>query len=150
MRIEIDIQTISLALAGIAIGLCIHWWMQTPPSKTRQLSPLLVEIDSFAQTNGAFPTSCTIFQSYGQLTQNFSVYSGKRDSADVTWEPAEVSRHDFTLMVVTNGYVVFLPVGRMKPISFSSFPVWRYDSSARHWDKGRIHWSYGGSYWSHD
>jgi hypothetical protein len=71
----------------------------------------------------------------------FSVYTGARDTNGVTWEARDVSRHDFTVLVDREGYEVFLPVGRMKMISFSSFPVWRNSSFDRRWQKGSIHWS---------
>jgi hypothetical protein len=90
------------------------------------------------------------FSSFSNLTQQSSVYTGGRDTNGVIWETREVSRHDFTVMVDRAGYEVFFPVGRMKMISFSSFPVWRYSSTDHRWQKGRIHWSYGGSHWSYD
>ena len=58
------------------------------------------------------------------------------------------SSHDFTILVGPFGYEIFYPVGRIKLISFSSFPVWRIDSTDKRWQKGRIHWSFAGTYWS--
>jgi hypothetical protein len=95
-----------------------------------------------------FPTSYVSFASFTQLTQRFKVHTGGLDTNGMKWEPRDVSRHDFTVRVDLDGYEIFLPVGRMKFITFSSFPVWRYDSARRRWQKGRIHWSYLGSYWS--
>jgi hypothetical protein len=120
--------------------------------KAIQLQSLLKDLDAYQATNRTYPTSCVNFGSFSQLTKHFTVYTGGRDKKGVTWETSEVSNHDFTVMVDRDGYEIFLPVGRMKIISFSSFPVWRYSSADHRWRKGRIHWSYAtdysGSYWS--
>jgi hypothetical protein len=137
MQTTLNRRTVLFALVVGAAVLAFAWWIRTPPSKARQLQPLLTEMDAYASTSGTYPTSCVGFPSFAQLTQRFSVYTGGRDTNGVTWETREVSDHDFT-------------VGRMKPLSFSSFPVWRYDSSRHRWQKGRIHWSFAGSHWSKD
>jgi hypothetical protein len=148
MEITINRRTILLALMYIGIALAFLWWLCVPPTKARELRPLLKAMDSYMATNAKYPTSCAGFVSFTQLTQHFRVYTGEPTTNGIAWEPSEVSRHDFTVMVDKDGYEIFLPVGRMKLISFSSFPVWRYDSFHRHWQKGKIHWSFVGSYWS--
>lgn len=151
-KMAINRRTVLLALLLVGVVFALHWWFRSPPSRARQLRPLLTEIDGYRATNGAYPTSCVSFASFSQLTQHCSVYTGRRETNGIIWETREVSDHDFTVMVDRQGYEVFLPVGRMKPISFTSFPVWRYDSAEHRWQKGRIHWSYAtdysGSYWS--
>jgi len=152
MQIAINRRTVGVALLVGAVGFAFVWWLRSPPTKARYLRSLLSDMDSYLATNGTYPTSCVSFASFSQLTQRFRVYTGGRDTNGVTWEAREVSGHDFTVMVDREGYEVFLPVGRMKIISFSSFPVWRYVSTEHRWQKGRIHWSYSidqsGSYWS--
>ena len=154
MQIVLNRRTILLAMSILGVGGALVMWLRTPPSKARQLQPLLADIDRYMSTNGSYPTSCVSFASFSNLTQRSSVYTGGRDTNEVVWETREVSSHDFTVMVDRAGYEVFLPVGRMKMISFSSFPVWRYSSADHRWQKGRIHWSYdigySGSYWSRD
>ena len=140
---------LSLIVGGCSLALAI-WFVRAPPTKANLLQPLIREMDNHMETRGHYPTSCVSLVSFSQLTQHVSVYTGGSGQGAMTWEPREVSRHVFTIMVDTNGYEIFLPVGRMKLISFSSFPVWRYDSAKRRWQGGRIHWSYGGSYWSED
>ena len=139
-----------LAVTFIVAALALVFRFHSPPDKIKNLTPLLAEIDQYRATNNVYPLSYASFQSFTQLTRQFRVYSGGRDPQGITWEPLDVSNHDFTVMVDTNGYEIFVPAGRMKLISFSSFAVWRFDSSARKWQKGRIHWSYAGSYWSID
>ena len=152
MRIAISRRNVLLVAIVVGVVFTSVWRLRSPPSKTRQLQPLLADMDSYRASNGAYPTSCVSFASFTQLMQHFSIYTGGRDTNGITWEAREVSDHDFTVMVDREGCEVFLPVGRMKLISFSSFPVWRYDSTGHRWRKGRIHWSYStgysGSYWS--
>ena len=150
MQLVLNRQNVLLAAFILAVGGALVMCFRTPPSKVRQLQPLLADIDRYVSTNRAYPTSCVSLASFSRLTQHFSVYTGGRDTNGITWETREVSDHDFTVMVDQSGYEIFVPVGRMKLISFSSFPVWRYDSTAQQWHKGRMHWSYGGSYWSTD
>lgn len=125
-------------------------WLRTPPSKAEKLQPLMTQLENHKATNGNYPTSYVSFASFTQLTQRFSVYMGSHDTNGITWETRKVSDHDFTILIGQGGYEIFLPVGRMKMVSFSSFSVWRYDSFNHKWQKGRIHWSYSGSYWSPD
>ena len=150
IQLVINRWTILLAAFALGVAITLFLWLLTPPSKASKLQPLLADIDRYVSTNRGYPTSCLSFASFSQLTQHFSVYTGGRDTNGITWDPFEVSRHNFTVMVDQSGYEIFLPAGRVKPISFSSFPVWRYDSVKRRWQKGRIHWSYLGSYWSKD
>jgi hypothetical protein len=126
------------------------WQLRSPPPKARSIRPLLEAMDAYRATNGAYPTSCVSLATFSQTTQRFTVYTGECDTNRVTWKPFAVSDNDFTVLVDRAGYEVFLPVGRMKMISFSSFPVWRIDSSQHRWQKGRIHWSVVGSFWSND
>jgi hypothetical protein len=150
MKIRINLGTLLAALlfAGMIFG-CI-WWAHTPPNKAHLVQPLLAEMDAYRATNGAYATSYASFGSFSKLAQRYRVYTGERDTNGVTWETREVSGHDFTVLSDPSGYEVFLPVGRMKLISFSSFPVWRFASAEHRWQKGRIHWSLLGSYWSDD
>jgi len=150
MEVVINRRTVLLVLSVVGVGFGLVMWFRNPPSKASQLQPLLADIDRYRFTNGAYPTTCVSFASFAQITQRFTIYTGGRDTNGVTWETRAVSDHDFTVLVDRAGYEVFLPVGHMKMISFSSFPVWRIDSSQQQWQRGRIHWSYGGSYWSVD
>jgi hypothetical protein len=156
MTIRVPINRRSIATAFILLGVAATfiWWLNLPPSKTKQLLPLMVDLDAFKSTNGLYPTSCVAFASYSNLASQFRVYPGERDTNGIFWETRKVSDHTFTVMVDREGYEIFFPVGRMKMISFTSFPVWRYSSAEQRWRKGRIHWSYAdnftGSYWSKD
>ena len=155
MQLVINRRSITRAVFYAGAMAAFIWWLQTPPPKARQLLPLLKALNGYMATNGIYPTSCVSFAAFSQLTQHFSVYTGERDTNGVTWDPQDVSGHDFTVLVDRDGYEVFLPVGRMKMITFSGFPVWRYSSADHQWQKGRIHWSivpigYEGSYWSKD
>ena len=126
----------------------LHIWWNTSPAKAKNLNPLLEDINSYQKNHELYPASCEQFSSFTNLEKNFSIYTGESRTNGIIWQPNEVSGHDFTVMVGPKGYEVFLPVGRMKMISFSSFAVWRFDSTERRWQKGRIHWSLLGSYWS--
>jgi len=126
------------------------WRAHSPPAKSQALQSLLADMERFRATNGLYPTSYAGFASFAQVTQQFSVYSGKKDTNGIFWETREVSSHHFTILGDSAGYEVFLPVGHMKMISFSSFPVWRFTSTDHKWEKGRIHWSLVESYWSKD
>jgi len=139
-----------ILLLTSAAAVVFMWWLRTPPSKAGELQPLMTQLENHKATIGNYPASYFSFASFTQLTQSFSVYIGSHDTNGITWEPRKVSNHDFTLLIGQGGYEIFLPVGRMKMVSFSSFPVWRYDSVNHRWQKGRIHWSYSGSYWSPD
>jgi len=150
VRIAINRRTVLTGLFFGGFVLACVWWLRSPPIKARFVRPLLAEMDAYKTTNGGYPTSCVSFASFSQLSRRFRVYTGGRDTNGVISETREVSSHDFAVLADSPGYEVFLPVGRMKMISFSSFPVWRYDSTERRWQKGRIHWSYSGSYWSKD
>ena len=154
MHITLNKRTLLWALIFIlAIAAQIfvfHLWLNTPPSKAGELSPLLKEINHYHATRGQYPKSIKIFSSFTNLTQRHSVYTGEQTTNGVTWQPYDVSNHDFTVMIAPDGYEIFLPVGHMKMISFSSFAVWRLDSNERRWRKGRIHWSLIGGYWSDD
>jgi hypothetical protein len=134
------------------MGVALVLWLRKAPSKASQLHPLLADIDRYKSTNGIYPTSCASFASFSNLTQRFKVYTGAQGTNGVEWDTYEFNSHDFTDMVDRAGYEVFLPTGRMKMISFTSFKVWRYSSADHRWQKGRIHWSYGfgNSYWSAD
>ena len=135
-----------IVLMVVAFGV----WMKQPPGKAHALDPLVGDLNRYALTNGQYPTQCVSFGTYTQLTQSFRVYTGSRDSNGVVWDPFDVSRHDFTVLVETNGYELFLPTERIKALTFSSFSVYRYDSVERRWRNGRIHWSLLGAYWSKD
>ncbi len=95
---------------------------------------------------GRYPSSCVGLASFSRLTEQFRVYVG--ESGGTTWDPFKVSDHDFTVMVSPRGYEIFLPTEQVKMKSFSSFEVWRYDSVARSWQRGRIHWTWGTVFWS--
>jgi len=152
MEITINRKTILWGIISIGIIAfqiyVIHLWLNTPPSKASQLISLLNEIQEFKIAHGQYPNSCKTFPAFTNLSQNFSVYTGEQTTNGITWLTSEVSNHDFTIMVVPEGYEIFLPVGHMKMISFSSFPVWRLASTEHRWQNGRIHWFIGGSYWS--
>src|SRR6266513_6457389 len=98
MRIAISRNVLVVAIV-VGIVFTSVWWLYSPPSKTRQLQPLLADMDSYRASNGAYPTSCVSFASFTQLMQHFSVYTGGRDTNGITWEAREVSDHDFTVMV---------------------------------------------------
>lgn len=132
------------------VAVAFAWWIKQPPGKAHALEPLIADLDGYAVANGQYPAQCLRFSSYTQLARDFRVYSGGRDSNGVIWDPFEVSRHDFTVLTETNGYELFLPTGRIKHLTFSSFSVYRYDSVKRRWKSGRIHWSLLGAYWSKD
>ena len=152
MQITINRKTILWGIISVGIITfqiyVAYLWLHTPPAKAAQLKPLLKEIQDFKTVHGRYPSSCEQFSEFTNLTNNFSVYTGEHTTNGVDWLPTEVSNHDFTILVEREGYEIFLPTGRMKMISFSSFPVWRLDSTEHHWRKGRIHWFIGGSYWS--
>jgi hypothetical protein len=134
----------------VLMVMAFGWWVMKPPGKAHALKPLIADLNQYAIANGRYPTQCLTFSSYTQLAKNFRVYTGSRDSNGVAWDPFDVSRHDFTVLVETNGYELFLPTGRIKHLTFSSFSVYRYDSTERRWRNGRIHWSLLGAYWSKD
>jgi len=140
----------AITAGASATAIALAMWSVSPPPNARELRAVLKDIDNYATTNGTYPTSWTKFASFSALTQHYGVYLGEWATNGITWQPYKVSSHDLTVMVDQDGYEIFLPVGRMKPVSFSSFPVWRYDSAKHHWEKGRIHWSVAGSYWSGD
>ena len=151
MQISLNRQTswwTAIFAATIALQIyVICLWLHTPPSKAKNLKPLLVEMDGYYQTHGQYPTSCVGLDSFTNLSKNSSIYAGELDAKGVSWSPFEVSSHDFTVLAAKDRYEIFLPTGHIKPISFSSFPVWRLDSDEHRWRKGRIHWSMAGSYW---
>jgi hypothetical protein len=144
-------QAIATLIVFVAIAVFIQWY-RSPPPNARHLQQLLSDLERFKAATGAYPTSCASFTSFSNLAKVFKVYTGERQTNGVVWEPREVSDHHFSVLVDDVGYEIFLPVGRMKPISHSSFPVWRYSSAERKWQKGKIHWSFRidepGSYWS--
>jgi hypothetical protein len=151
MQLAVNRWKVWMAVLLGTTALAFACWLQSPPSKARVLRPLIADLDAYQATNGAYPMSCVSLASFSQTTQHVTIYTGQRDETNgVTWETREVSDHDFTVLVDRAGYEIFLPVGDMKMISFSSFPVWRIDSSQHRWQKGRIHWSIAGSYWSND
>ena len=114
--------------AAIAIQVYVfHLWLHTPPSKAKKLKPLIAEMDDYFKTHGQYPISCIGFGSFTNLSEYYSIYIGKTDTNGVSWSPFDVSSHDFTVLTATNGYEIFLPTGHIKPISFSSFPVWRLE-----------------------
>jgi hypothetical protein len=148
MVITINRRSILAALFVGAAVFAFVWWLYSPPSKANAVRPLLRELEAYRAVNGAYPTSCVNLVTYPRLTRRFSIYTGELGTNEVTWDPFEVSKHDFTVLVGPAGYEVFLPVGRIKLISFSSFPVWHIDSWEHRWQKGRIHWSWIGTFWS--
>ena len=107
---------------GMVGYLIISWWF-SPPAKARHLAPLLAEIDNIKTITGKYPDSYLSFSSYSNLTKQLTVYAGNHDTNGIVWDPHEVSGHDFTVLLAEDGYEVFLPVGRIKMVSFSSFPV---------------------------
>jgi hypothetical protein len=127
-------------------------WPNSPPAKAKALLPLMKELEQHKTAHGKYPTTFEAIHSFTQLTQHFRVYLGFRDSETmtITWKPHEVSAHDFTVLIQESRYQIFLPVGRIKMYSFSSFPVWKYESDTHQWHEGRIHWSLQGVYWSEE
>ena len=114
------------------------------------------EIDDFKAKIGKYPTSCDQFASFAKLTNQFSIYS-------VYSEPAgegsilladrvsgwEIQEHEYTVLLMPDGYKIFLPISgteRIHTMSFD-FSAWYYSSKKGYWRKGRIYNSSFGPYW---
>lgn len=140
---------VSLIVIGVVAGML---WPNSPPPKAKDLLPLLQELDEQMKAHGKYPTNYEDIKSLAALAKRHSVYTGFRnlETMEITWSPHEVSAHDFAVMTQASEFQIFVPSGRIKIYSFSSFPVWKYESSTRKWREGRIHWSILGAYWSED
>jgi len=127
MEITINRKTILWGLifvGAIAFQIfVVRLWLNTPPSKTKHLTPLLNEINSYQIAHGQYPLSFESLSSFTNIKSSFAVYAGERTTNGVEWQPDQVSNHDFTILVMPKCYQVFLPVGHMKMVSFSSFAV---------------------------
>lgn len=125
-------------------------WSHRLPTKARALAPVIVQLEAARAATGQFPTHVESFASVQLLQRTYSVYLGERTGSNLVWSTPDVSSHDLTVLVDTNGFCMFAPTGKMKLWSFSSFPVWRRTHEDKAWRRGRIHWSLLGTYWSAD
>ena len=125
-------------------------WNQHLPVKAQALEPLIRELADCKARTGRYPTNAFALQAARSLTNKYSIYPGERTETNLTWNACAVSSHDLTVLVESNYFTLFAPTGRIWPISFSSFPVWRFKSADAKWNKGRIHWSLLGTYWNED
>lgn len=135
-------------VAGVIIAFVL--WTHRLPSKARALAPVIAQLQEVHAATGQFPENPESLASVQALERTYSVYFGQRTGSNFVWSTSDVSSHDLTLLVDTNGFCMFAPAGRMKPWSFSSFPVWRRTNEDTDWRRGRIHWSLLGTYWSKD
>ena len=146
-----DVKKVLIILGVACLTICLFVvWTLRFPAKARALDPVLDELAQLHGKNGVYPTSPSSLPSVQRLSQHYSLYFGERTQTNLLWNASEVSSHDLSILVETNFFVMFAPTGRIKPWSFSSFPVWRRDSDGGGWEKGRIHWSFGATYWSVD
>lgn len=141
-----------LAWLGAAVSVCIALvlWAHRLPAKARALAPLIAELQAAYAATTLYPTNVEELASVRTLERTYSVYFGQRTGSNIVWATSDVSSHDLTLLVDSNGFCMFAPTARMKLWSFSSFPVWRRTHEDTDWRRGRIHWSLLGTYWSKD
>jgi len=147
MRMKANL-TISIFIAASLVVCLAIALSHRLPSKAKALSPLIEELGSIHTESGVYPVDLASLSSVAELRKNYKLYFGERTETNLVWDASDVSGHDLTILSDTNFFIMFAPVGRIKPISFSSFPVWRYTSDKPEWDRGRIHWSMLGTYWS--
>ena len=139
----------ALVLGGLCIAVAGVWAVtRMPPAKARALDPVARELVEIHRNTGEYPLEISGLPSLRHVTAAHSVYFGKRTATNLAWDAWEVSSHDLTVLVATNLFVMYAPTGKIKPWSFSSYPVWRRTSEDADWRKGRIHWSLLGTYWS--
>jgi len=131
----------------IILGLMCN---QRIPTKARALEPLIKEFTDFKMRTGNYPTNVLALQTAQLIANKYSMYLGERTATNLMWDAFTVSSHDLTVLVESNYFTLFAPTGRIWPISFSSFPVWRFESDGAKWIKGRIHWSLLGTYRDED
>lgn len=141
-----------LAWLAVAAGVVVSFvlWTSRLPPKARALAPVIAELQEVYATTGKFPENAESLASVQTLERTYSVYFGQRTGSNVIWSASDVSSHDLTLLLDANGFCMFAPTGKMKPWSFSSFPVWQRTNEDTEWKKGRIHWSLLGTYWNED
>ena len=120
------------------------------PAKVKALDPVIAELQKCRNQAGGYPADPTSLASVRRLREEYRLYFGFRNGTNLMWDAADVSKHDLSVLVETNYFVLFAPVGQIKPWSFSSFPVWQRTPDDSRWRKGRIHWSLLGAYWSKD
>lgn len=136
-------------LALLALGvLAFLLWSRRFPAKAKALAPVIAELESAHAAAGQYPTNVQSLASVQDVTRTYEIYFGERSETNLFWAAADISSHDLSILVGTNYFVLFAPTGRMKPWSFSSFPVWRRTHEDSDWRRGRIHWSLLGTYWS--
>ena len=142
-------RTAIVSVAGLT-ALSIGWflWGRSPPQKACDLDPVIHELTAYRAEHGVYPTNLLALASIQRLATRRSLFYGERKGSDLLWDPFQVSANDLTVLCCTNRFTLFAPTGRVKLYSFSSFPVWKYESESPVWSKGRIHWSLLGTYWS--
>ena len=142
----------TLIWLAVAVGAVVAFvlWTHRLPAKARALAPVIAQLQAAHAATGQFPANPESLASVQTLERSYSVYFGQRTGSNFVWSTSDVSSHDLTLLVDTNGFCMFAPTGRMKLLSFSSFPVWRRTNEDTDWRRGRIHWSFLGTYWSKD
>jgi hypothetical protein len=126
-------------MAGIVLGFCTIAWLHTPPSKAKELKPLLIEIENYKVTKGVYPKTCTNFASFSNLTNQFKIFVGS--GSDIPLDACS----DVALLLNENDYKIYFPVSGGNPLDFTA---WRYDSNTHYWRKGRIRTPIWGSSWS--
>jgi hypothetical protein len=139
-----------LVLGAVGAAVSVHMWdtYTGTPAWAKATEPLILELEAYYQSHGRYPSAYTQLATYQSLQSRYSLYAGESDGK--TWMPFRVSENDLSILVVPTAYEFFLPVENIKPMSITSFAVWRYDSVSHQWTKGRIHWSWIGSFWSKD
>ena len=137
-----------ILITGACVLIAGLWlWSRHLPAKARDLDPVIQELAEFKAKTGVFPLDAQTLTSVHGLATRRTLYYGDRQGTNLFWDPFEVSAHELTILTLTNEFTLYAPVGRIKLFSFSSFPVWRYDSASMNWARGRIHWSLLGTYW---
>ena len=141
-----------MLILGIACVLLALWFIlgQREPAKANALDPVADELLQIRKKTGMYPTDISVLSSLIPVRERYTLYFGQGTDTNLAWSPSDVSSHDLTVLVTTNYFVMFAPTGKIKLMSFSSFPVWRRTSDDTDWQKGRIHWSLIGTYWSED
>jgi hypothetical protein len=123
-------------VAAIVLGICFITWSHTPPSRARQIRPLLKELDDYYARHGEFPDSCGDLASFSKLTNQFKVYAGG------SIFEFEIPNYDFTILINRHDYEIFFPVDVENHFKFVA---WRYDSTKHLWQKGRFRVRFWGS-----
>ena len=142
------LMVLVVALCSLVFSVCL--WNQNFPAKAQALEPLIKALADFKARTGSYPTNALALPAAQSISHKYSMYWGERTETKLTWNAGAVSSHDLTVLVESNYFTLFAPTGRIAPISFSSFPVWRYESTDAQWNIGRIHCSLLGTYWSED